>query len=377
MSVMKHVGNLSVIAMSALLCGGCQEAGEGDIDSVAQLAQKGGLWNPNNSSTGIAALANNHVSLGIRKTVILGTTTWSVMTLDLNTKVLNNATAQVDSILYNGQPVSNLTTTQGWFQVTTSSVSNYTVNGSSFQLDFHFASPISGTLRLSSSDNQSSYGRYTAHFLSDSGGGTLQPYCWRWYSDGTNTAQPYAEPLIPIAGAKWAANGSRIDDSAAISFGCANDAIGACVDWGYAPWASVTTWSGFPPKATSVSLKDSHQACTRMKRADFCGNGTGNTSDFNTATSGTVIQVWDALNVHSMTPQTRDTMEAYWNTDGATCVNPDRLRAHTQYFTDVMNYQLNSVCPGKPLCRGTTVDGATGSGRPCTQNPITQVWTCP
>lgn len=375
MSVMKHIGNLSVIAMSALLYGACQEAGDGE--DVAQLHQKSGLWNPTNSSTGIAALANNYVSLGIRKSVVLGVTTWNVMTLDMNTQMLNNATAQVDSILYNGQPVSNLTTTQGWFQVTTSSGNTYTVNGSSFQLDFHFASPISGKLRLSSSDNAATYGRYAAHFLPDTAGAQWQPYCWHWYSDGTNTAQPLAEALIPIAGAKWAANGSRIDDSAAISFGCVNDAIGACVDWGYAPWDSATTWSGFPPKATLVSLKDSHQACTRMKRADFCGNGTGNTSDFNTSTSATVIQVWDSFNVHSMTPQTRDTMEAYWNTDGATCVNPDRLRAHTQYFTDKMNYQLNTVCPGKPLCRGTTVNGLAGSARPCAQDPNTLAWTCP
>lgn len=375
MSMLKHFG---VIAMSAALSMGC---GPDQPEDTDQLRQKGGFWTPGNSGTDFPARAGNLVSRGARKVITSsGATVWYLMTIDLATGATNDAAAVIDSITYNGLSVTNLSTTQGWFLVTTNTTggpTTTTVQGSGFTLDFHISSPVDGTLRLSHSDDGASYGKYDAHFLADVAGSSWQPYCYHWWTDGSGTAEAIAEPFIPVAGAKWLKNGSRVDDSAAISFGCMNDAIGSCVDWGYAPWDSATVWSGWPPQASQVSLKDTHQACTRMKRADFCGNGTGNTSEFASPTIATNIQVWDKFNIHSMSPQTRSTMEAYWDPNGATCVNPTRLRAHSQYYTDAMSYQLTNVCPGKPTCSGTTTTGLTGSGRPCYQDAITQVWTCP
>lgn len=372
MSIKSYFG---VIAVSAALGSGCQEA---PPEETEQLQQKVVMpWSPGNSSGGFAASFGDLVNRGFRKVTLLsGATVYYLMTIDLNTGVANDAAAVVDGIFYNGQPVTSLTTTQGWFVVSTGSFTNRKVSGSGFQLDFHIAAPVNGTLRLSASTDAATYGRYSNHFLADAAGSTWEPMCKHWYSDGQGTAQLIAEPFIPVPGLKWIKNGSSIDDSAAISFGCTNDAIGACVDWGYAPWDSVIQWSGFPPQAKSVSLKNYHQACTRMKRADFCGNGTGNTSDFNSPTNATIIQVWDALGIHPMAPQTLATMEASWDGNGATCVNPSRLRAHSPYYTALMTDQLNNVCPGKPTCSGGSTSYVS-SGRPCYQDPNTQAWLCP
>lgn len=375
MSMLKYFG---VIALSATLSSGC---GPEPMEQTEQLQQKGGIWNPGNSGTDFPALVGSLVSRGVHKVVTgSGSTAWYLMSIDLATGVTDDSAALIDNIRYNGLSVSDLSTTQGWFRVTTRTSSGNTtttVQGTGFTLDFHISAPVNGTLRLSSTVDGASFGKYDAHFLADASGSTWAPYCYHEWSDGTGTSQTIAEPLIPVAGAKWLKSGSRIDDSSAITFGCLNDAIGGCVDWGYAPWDSGTVWSGWPPQAQLVSLKDTHQACTRMKRADFCGNGSGNTSEFSSPTAATNIQVWDKYNIHSMGPQTRSTMEAYWDPNGATCVNPTRLRAHSQYYLDVMNDQLTNVCPGKPLCSNTTLTGLTGSGRPCYQDQATQAWICP
>ena len=63
--------------------------------------------------------------------------------------------------------------------------------------------------------------------------------------------------------------GDRISPrpSGAVTIACRGAALAKCVEWGYAPWQ---THDG-------VSLADSHQACTRAVRADYCGNGTPHT----------------------------------------------------------------------------------------------------
>jgi hypothetical protein len=93
---------------------------------------------------------------------------------------------------------------------------------------------------------------------------------------------------------------------------CTISSIGECYRWGYRPW--VTTYS---------NLKIAHWACTRVARADYCGNGNNHTTD------GTRINVWDSvpspgpIQARGTTPQGM-TFEAGWDQSGAVCLSHAR-----------------------------------------------------
>ncbi len=69
-----------------------------------------------------------------------------------------------------------------------------------------------------------------------------------------------------------------------------------------------------------VSLADYHEACTRMIRADYCGDGTSFTKD------GTLIDMGDGVGVQSFETVSRPSFafEAVWGPNGATCVSKTR-----------------------------------------------------
>jgi ADYC domain len=113
--------------------------------------------------------------------------------------------------------------------------------------------------------------------------------------------------------------GAKYDDPSAFTFACEGAAIAKCIRFGYEPWAS----SG------GVSLAAHHQACTRLVRADYCGDGTSHTVD------GQWVNLYDALGVQ------RDTeawaLEAEWDTEGARC------------FTERNRSSVPVSCPERPM----------------------------
>ena len=118
-------------------------------------------------------------------------------------------------------------------------------------------------------------------------------------------------PGILVAG-RWdygqgtATGGSRIDDPEAVTLACAGAAIAKCVEWGYRPWAQAET--GLP-------MVELHQSCTRMVRADYCGDGTANTQN------GWTINVWDRHGIQlRATGLVGFEFDAAWGPDGPTCV---------------------------------------------------------
>ena len=115
--------------------------------------------------------------------------------------------------------------------------------------------------------------------------------------------------------------GARHDDAAVITFACRHAVLAKCVEWGYVPWRTATACEG--KTCSVVSLRDHHQACTRMARADYCGDGRSYT--FN----GTPIDLFDKLSPVIQARATRAIpswrVEAEWGPDGATCVG-DELR---------------------------------------------------
>jgi len=126
-----------------------------------------------------------------------------------------------------------------------------------------------------------------------------------------NLCEPDREKItkaMPLKGS-WDERGNYIN-SDVITFGCTGGNVTKCARFGYKPWKTVN----------GKSLRDAHQACTRMLKADYCGNGNAHTRQ------GTPIFIYDVLGIQKPEPDPEKNMvfEAAWNADGATFVN--RLR---------------------------------------------------
>ena len=154
---------------------------------------------------------------------------------------------------------------------------------------------------------------------------------------------------IPVA-AVWDDHGNRNESTTQFTFGCTTGVIAKCYRWGYRPW--VTGYGDM------VAM---HQTCTRLARADYCGNGKANTHD------GTKVNVWDMLPppgpiqrraVYSpigFPPTLPMTFEAGWNTGGAVCLSRARWLVNG-------TLQIASLCPDRlvPPGLGETVCNSVG-----------------
>ncbi len=113
----------------------------------------------------------------------------------------------------------------------------------------------------------------------------------------------------------WDSKGARQDTQDHFTFACENGAIAKCVTWGYAPWES----------RGGQSLAGLHQACTRMARADYCGDGRSHTHEDN------LIDMYDSLGVQRRTTEAtprwhpeQASFEAAWGPEGAACLARSR-----------------------------------------------------
>jgi ADYC domain-containing protein len=163
--------------------------------------------------------------------------------------------------------------------------------------------------------------------------------------DGTDSWQAACEAdtdgkqvAIPLT-ATWDDRGNRVASSTLFTFGCTTGVIAKCYRWGYRPW--VTGYG---------DLVAAHWTCTRVARADYCGNGRPHTRD------GTMINVWDHL--PSPGPiQTRGAtpagmlFEAGWDTRGAVCLS------HARWLLD--GPLLAVGCPDRLIAPGLLVLNAT------------------
>jgi len=136
-------------------------------------------------------------------------------------------------------------------------------------------------------------------------------------------------PAIPLNNYWDLETGDRIDDPNVATFACTNAVLAKCVEWGYRPWAEATRCKDWDSKkkkkgCTEVSLQDYHQACTRMARADYCGDGTPWT------VPGTAIDIYDHLNPQIEAMATDWTIEAEWTPEGAYCLNDIRQQTWKQ-----------------------------------------------
>ena len=93
---------------------------------------------------------------------------------------------------------------------------------------------------------------------------------------------------------------------------CTSGTIGKCVRMGYKPWTAA---------ADGTPLWAYHQACTRMLRADYCGDGAAHTHN------GTAVNISDRLGLQRFDPAPDMSFEAAWGADGAVCVHRVRIPA--------------------------------------------------
>ena len=115
---------------------------------------------------------------------------------------------------------------------------------------------------------------------------------------------------VPVKGL-FTAQGARQESTQRFTLGCDSGVIAKCYRWGYMPWRDGSQQPG--------PITEAHWSCTRMARADYCGQGTPFTLD------GTRIRPWDALTPAIITPPVSGSddlsFEAGWKTTGPACLS--------------------------------------------------------
>jgi hypothetical protein len=171
------------------------------------------------------------------------------------------------------------------------------------------------------------------------GTGNTYLYNVEQWVDGANGWQPACgvdadgrRAAIPVA-ALWNETASRVESTTHFTFACTTGVIAKCYRWGYRPW--LTGYGG-------ANFADYHQACTRMARADYCGNGTPHTRE------GTAINVWDRLPApgpiqkHGLLPPLGMLFEAGWSPHGAVCMSRARW-----LLDSLLQLEIANACPDR------------------------------
>ena len=131
---------------------------------------------------------------------------------------------------------------------------------------------------------------------------------------------------FPLAG-RSAPGGHFLETNADVfELICTSGALGKCVRFGYHPWEKAP--DGKP-------MRDYFDACVRMVRADYCGDGHSWTRD------GTAIDMWDDRGIQKQDTQADPTFsfEAGWKPAGAVCV------ARTRIPENITLDKLKATCP--------------------------------
>lgn len=121
--------------------------------------------------------------------------------------------------------------------------------------------------------------------------------------------------------------GSYDPSAGGFTFACRGYAIAKCVELGYRPWEQ--------------GLASYTVACTRLLRADYCGNGESFTMD------GTLLDLYDRRGIQ-VSEEPSWPVEAEWNADGAVCMTPhvvDRFSL-TGETPPCLSQKVTSRCDG-------------------------------
>ncbi|TWT15312.1 ADYC domain-containing protein [Reyranella sp. CPCC 100927] len=119
---------------------------------------------------------------------------------------------------------------------------------------------------------------------------------------------------FPLAGRSTPQGDFKPAEPGVFELVCTSGAQGKCVRFGYLPWSRATDGTG---------LHEAYNACTRMVRGDYGGQGKPFTKD------GMRIDVYDRFGVQTAENDTADAFEAGWSPDGAVCVHHVRVKENT------------------------------------------------
>jgi hypothetical protein len=135
--------------------------------------------------------------------------------------------------------------------------------------------------------------------------------------------------------------GSWSDDPGTFTMACDGFVLSKCVAMGYPPWAEGRICSDSRPGRSGcvkTTLAAHHQACSRMLRADYCGDGSSNTLD------GTWVNAYDGIGIRVDSEDW--SIEAEWTPDGARCI--DLVRTPQIDSIPCLNQRIDADC-GDPL----------------------------
>jgi len=118
---------------------------------------------------------------------------------------------------------------------------------------------------------------------------------------------------FPIAGRAKAGGGGTIEpaEPGVFELTCTAGAQGKCVRLGYHPWDQRPDGSPMLPF---------YNACIRLVRADYSGDGHSTTRD------GRLIDIYDLIGVQSQSNLPGQQFEAGWSPEGAICVRHVRIK---------------------------------------------------
>ncbi len=290
---------VSGVACLVLLCAGAGACDRGDAETDADVSARD--------------LGGNGIALNSAAVNGLQLNGWQMNGLQLNGWQMNGL--QLNGLQLNGLQLNgSLFTATKLVNGQTVAVQGLDFIGAQFALS---GANGSATLRIDNiyKDPANPNGDVYFHQFSvlNAGSGTWSSLC------RDSGGQP--APAIVLRNAWNMTTGARIDSPDAVTLACRGAALAKCVEFGYRPWATATSCVGGP--CTQISLKDHHQACTRMVRADYCGTGTPHTFE------GTPIDIFDRLSPIIQAEGTRNlsnwSVEAEWGPNGALCVG-DELR---------------------------------------------------
>ena len=362
-------GTLGLLALSAFPLAGCDERGAADLDALQE---------------GVACRYCTMNGPYLQDAKVDGQLIRDIVrnASDENWSMVSGANGAVDAISlanmsFSSKTVLKLRGDRGFF--------NVTYLDPPFSVKTKAGTNTAGLrMKFSMVNSASQRKNYLLKIFSETAAATSTNYTTydiRWavdtgVSDASNTwtnicgLDPSGTQLNSyiVTGSTWnIQNGNRSSDANAISIACQDDAVGACIDWGYEPWvdrsACQNQW--YPAFQAGVcstqSGADIHQTCTRAKRADFSGLGYSYTD------SGTMIFVADSLNtsVRPLDPTYPNSyIEAVWNPNGATCLNRDNMRT-PDYFPNPAAYNAylslpRCVMPPGPV-NGLQVTGYDGN----------------
>lgn len=142
---------------------------------------------------------------------------------------------------------------------------------------------------------------------------------WQPLCGSENNGDPVL--AIPLKGA-WSykagvtGGGSRLSTPGVFTFACVGHVLAKCTEGGYRPWLAArrcTKGKG----CKLVTLARYHQACTRLLRADFCGDGIHHTVE------DTRVNMFGGPGIRTDTVNW--SFEAEWDADGAVCASSVRV----------------------------------------------------